>query len=411
MADQPYPPLRYVEAYVVEREGEPVVFISDPEGLFSETLGVPLPLFMIMSLLDGQRGAREVQAELARQSGGQILPLADLERFVVEMDEYFLLNNEKAARRRAEVEVEFAALATRPASHAGASYPAAPADCDLFFKKLFLDAGNGLGDPGHCPRGIIVPHIDYQVGGWSIARALSVLNAEKPPKLYIILGVAHKPAKNLFTLTDKSFETPLGLVETDSVAAAKLKEYYGAARLDGEIVHKLEHSVEFPAVALHHLHNGHGTQVKILPILCGSLHEEYLPGAASSPKERPAVGEFIAALKKIVVDYAGDVCFIASVDLSHVGRKFGDEQGVNDLRGRIVRAADEELLKLAEQMDPEAFFNHFRPDANARNVDAVTAVYVMLNVLGQGTGKLIDYDQWIQAETDSLVSFAGMVFY
>jgi len=52
-----------------------------------------------------------------------------------------------------------------------------------------------------------------------------------------------------------------------------------------------------------------------------------------------------------------------------------------------------------------------RPDANGRNVDAVTAVYVMLHALGPGRGKLIDYQQWHERETDSMVSFAGLALY
>jgi len=408
----PYPRLRYVEAIQIEHEGKPMVVLRDPEDLIGNTLIVPMPLFMIMTLLDGRRGASEIQQVLARAAGGQMFPAAELDRIVREMDELYLLENERTAARRLAVEQSFAALLTRPATHAGGAYPAEPEACAQMFEEFFKD----LELDGHDarPRGLLAPHIDLRVGGQTLARALATLGARRPPKLYIILGVAHHPAKNLFTLTEKSFETPLGLAETDRAAAARLKELYGAGRLDGEYVHKNEHSVEFPAVALRYLHRAQ-PGFKILPLLCGSLHECLAPGAASAAAPPPAalgdVRDFIAALRQLIAEWGGDVCIIASVDLSHVGLKFGDEKGIDQARLEHIRARDAEMLERVQALDPEGFLDHFRPDANSRNVDAVTAVYVMLHALGPGRGKLIDYQQWHEQETDSMVSFAGLAIY
>jgi AmmeMemoRadiSam system protein B len=222
--------------------------------------------------------------------------------------------------------------------------------------------------------------------------------------------VAHHPAKNLFTLTDKDFATPLGVVSTDPTAVARLRQLYGAERLDGDFCHRQEHSVEFQAVTLRYFHR-ENPDFKILPILCGSLHEELLvPGGKAI--ERPEVKEFVAALRTLVEEYEGDVCILASVDLSHIGLKFGDDRGVDELRAATVRAADELMLEQVESADAESFFDHFRPDANARNVDAVTSVYVMLHALGgQGRGERISYQQWKEEETDSMVTYASVAIY
>jgi AmmeMemoRadiSam system protein B len=254
----------------------------------------------------------------------------------------------------------------------------------------------------------MIPHIDFRVGGRIIARGIAALPAGRPPRLCIVLGVAHRPARNLFTMTDKSFETPLGEVPVDRAAAERLRALYGAGRLDGELAHLSEHSVEFAAVALRHRFAGRD-ELAMLPILCGSLHEELNPGSAS-PATRPEVSEFIDALRALIADYAGDVCIVASVDLSHVGLKFGDMEGVTPERMAEVRQADARMLAMARCRDAEGFFNHFRADGNARNVDAVTAVYVMLKVLGEGTAREIAYEQWREEETDSMVTFASMAF-
>ena len=406
----PYPPMRLLEALQVEHDGQPLIVLQDPEGLCEEQVAVSLPFFLVISLMDGRSEGCDIQRELMRLTGGQIIALDQIDQIAAEADKVYLLENARAVARRAGLEREFEALAARPACHAGHSYPDDPEECRAFFSELFqgLPRSDGAA-AGRRPRGLILPHIDLRIGGRAIARGLASLDPARPPRLYVILGVAHRPTRNLFTLTDKSFQTPLGLARTDRRAADRLRELYGAGRLDGAIAHKTEHSVEFAAVALRHLH-GQATDFAILPILCGSLTDEIEPGG-SSPLARPEVGGFVQALRTLFAEYEGDVCIIASVDLSHVGIKFGEMEGVDDERAQAVGEADRRMLGLVERMDPEGFFDHFRQDGNARNVDAVTAVYVLLHTLGGGACETIVYEQWREQETDSMVSYASLVIY
>jgi AmmeMemoRadiSam system protein B len=406
----PYPPVRYLDAVQIEHEGQPLVLLRDLEGLFSETLAVSLPFFLVMSLLDGERGAAEVQQILAEATGGgAVVTAEDIDRIVQELDSFYLLENARAAARREQVRAEYEALAVRPAAHAGAAYPEEPDACAKMFDELFAGLPCSDGERP-LPRGLMLPHIDLRVGGRCLAEGYTRLDPKRPPRLYIILGVAHQPARNLFTLTAKDFATPLGVVQTDPAAVARLRELYGAERLSGDFCHKQEHSVEFQAVTLQYFHR-ENPDFKILPILCGSLHEQLLvPG--DKPIERRDVRDFVQALQAIVEDYDGDVCIIASVDLSHVGLKFGDSDGVDELRATLVQSADALMIERVEAVDAESFFDHFRPDANARNVDAVTSVYVMLHALGnRGRGERINYQQWKEEETDSMVTYASVAIY
>jgi hypothetical protein len=393
-----------------------MILIRDPERLCPDALVVPLPVFLIMSLLDGRRNAGAVQAMIAQATQGQMVPIGQIDSIVRQFDEFHLLANARSAECRRRMEEEFAGRLTRPAAHAGQAYPAAADECRAMFDAFFdgLERRDGRGPQ---PRGLIVPHIDLRLGGRCLARALATLDAEHLPRLYVILGVAHQGSRNLFTLTDKSFETPLGLLPASRPAADRLRELYGARRLEGEYVHRFEHSIEFPALALRYLHGPDG-QAAIVPILCGSLQEVTLgekgPVAGfppGSPMERPDVGEFVGALRRLMEEHEGEVCLIASVDLSHVGRKFGDEQGIDGQRALEVEAADRAMLAPITVGDAEAFFDTFRSDANARNVDAVTAVYVMMQALGPRTAQLLEYQQWNERETDSMVSFAGVAFH
>lgn len=403
-----HPRLRFVEAYGMEHEGQPAVMIRDPEGLCGEALAVPLPMFLVMMMFDGRTSVDEVQQELMRKAGGVLLPREQIESILAEMDRYYLIENERAAARRIELEREYEALPTRPASHAGSAYPAEREECLQYFGQIFegLEGKDGLGPQ---PRGLIIPHIDWRVGGRTIAGGLAQIDPAKPADLYIILGVAHQPARNVFVSTDKSFETPLGLVRTDALAAARLAELYGAERLSGSAVHRFEHSIEFAAVGLKYLHRA-GPDFAILPILCSGLTEELIPDGPS-PMKRPEVADFIAALRRLIKEYEGRVCVIASVDLSHVGRKFGDEKGIDELRMQAVRRQDSDMLDRVAAMDPEGFFADIRRDGNARHVDATAAVYIMLHMLGTGAAGDIDYEQWHEEETDSMVTFASMPIY
>lgn len=406
---QPLPAMRMVEVIPFEHEGAPMIELSDPEGLLAEPVAVPMEVALVMSLLDGRRTRSDVQRELARVSGGHIMPLEQIDMLVAQMDQRFLLVNERTIQRLREIEAAYESLPVRPMSCAGGSYPAEEAACREAMAGYF----EGLEGGGRArqPKGLMVPHIDFRVGGRSIAQGLAALDPTRPGPLYIVLGVAHRPARNLFTLDEKPMQTPLGLVDVDRLAAARLRQLYGAQRLSGSIVHQREHSVEFQAVALKHFHRDAG-EFKFLPILCGSLHEALQrPG---SPAELPEVGEFIAALRTLIEERNGRVVIIASVDLSHVGRKFGEESGIDDFRAGLVRAADARMLECILKRDAEGFFDHFREDGNARNVDAVTAVYVMLKALeggGAAHAQQLDYGQWREQETDSMVTFASVAIF
>ncbi len=402
------PRMRYCDAIPIQQGEEVFVVLRDPEDLYGQELAVPLPMFMVFTLLDGTRDVRDVQVEIQRQFQ-QLIPIDQLEGILEELDKYYLLDNERSLIRREDIEREFLRSEIRPAVHAGQAYPGEAEELVKTFDSYIAKASNGDGNGvtrTRAPRGLVTPHIDLRRGGPCMAHAFRELKVAEPPTLYIILGVAHYPTRNLYTLTDKDFETPLGLAPTNKKAAARLRELYGADRLSGEFAHRLEHSVEFQAVFLKYLHYKKH-DFTILPILCGSLHEE-LENGNGAPRERKEVGEFCDALAKLVEEFGPRVCIIAGVDLSHVGKKFGDTQGVDDFRAGLVRAADMRMLELVRERNPEGFFDHFRPDRNARNVDAVSAVYTMLHVLGPGDAALLQYDQYREKETESMVTFASM---
>jgi hypothetical protein len=374
----------------------------------------------MMSLMDGSRDDAGIQAAILEESD-QLVPQDAIRDFIDELDRALLLDNGRAAEQRESIRRAYAELPSRPAAHAGSSYPDDPVRLTRAMDELFHralrppDDGSAPSAPPHrpsAPRGLVVPHIDIRCGGVCMARGFDALRrpGQPLPTRYIVLGVAHHATPGLYTLTEKDFETPLGTVRTDREMTGRLKAHCGEQLLDGELAHKREHSVEFAAVFLKHLHRDQ-EDFSIVPILCGSLHEELEGAPGRRPIEREDVAGFCRALSALREEFGPSLCIIASVDLSHVGLKFGHAEGVDPLGARIIRSADRAMLERIEAGDPEGFFDHFRPDANGRNVDAVTAVYTLLHALGEGTAELIDYDQYVEAPTQSLVSFASLALY
>ena len=405
-----------LEAIPYEHEGSRMVLIRDHEGLYDEPLLMPVSMFIVATLLDGKSDAETIQKRFSELARGQTLKKDQILTIIDDLDSHHLLENERSQNKRKSLQEEWSRLKVRPSSHAGDAYPVDRKECLELFRNYFSGLQDEHGSGDH-PRGLIIPHIDYRIGGHSIAKGIATLMPDDPADLYVILGVSHGPSKNMFTLTDKSFETPFGIVRTDTEAAQRLESLYGSDRLDGSMAHKNEHSIEFAVMALQYYHI-QNRDYRILPLLTGSLHENMEDGSLP-PVERQEVCEFIDALARLIRGHDGRICIIASVDLSHVGLKFGDENEINDETAESVRIADDQMLRQIENSDPERFFKTFRADQNARNVDAVTAVYVLLHVMNRLDGQCdetrrvdrIDYQQWRESETGSMVSYASLALY
>ena len=138
-----YPSLRAVEVTPIQHEGQQVIVVRDPEGLCQQSLAVPPLVFLVMSLLDGQHDVRAMQEALTRAAGGQLVTAEQIEQIVAELDEFYLLENERTAARRLELDRDYESLVVRPATHAGASYPEDEEACAEMFAGFFdgLDGG------------------------------------------------------------------------------------------------------------------------------------------------------------------------------------------------------------------------------------------------------------------------------
>ena len=407
-----YPKLRPIEVFPVEAEGRQLLCLRDPLQYVTESVFVPRESLPILQYFDGQHTILDIQTAYARKTG-EILFSDVVKQIIEELDTHLMLDSEKFQEYQQGVEKTFREQATRPASHAGSAYPN---DAEQLKGQLmdYFQPPDGPGFPDASTEsdsslvGAVAPHIDLRRGGPCFAHAYKEIVEKSNADLFIILGVKHTGYRGMYTATHKDFETPLGTVQTDTDFIDLLQQNYDSELLEDEFFHKNEHSIEFQAVFLQAV-LGEMKPFRIVPIICSSFDPLVIAGG--DPRDESSVSGFIDSLKGAIAAIDASVCIIASVDLSHVGARFGDRFPLNTVVRDRIREEDLEMLRAAENVDTRAFLETIRRTKNQRRVDGVCPIYTLLETLQPTSGKLLRYDQGLESETNSVVTFASMGFY
>ncbi len=408
--DETKPKLRAVQAIPYDSEGERVVCLRDNAGYSARTVVMPMRAFFIISLMDGEHTLPQILEEY-NQRFDDPLPLGRIEEMVRQLDDALMLEGPRFEARLRVVAEEFARATARKAAFAGHSYPPRPPAIEQAMRGWFAaPAGPGMVDPraeGAQTLAIAAPHIDPRRGGSIYAHAYKALAEGCAAETFVILGVAHEPMQELFVATEKGFETPLGIVPCDRDFTADLIRRAGLKRGEAELVHRSEHSIEFQALFLRHLFS-RVRPARIVPVLCGSLMERVPAGA--DPMSVEPVARFVEALRALLREYGEQAAVIASVDLAHVGQRFGDSMELTAEELGRIESEDLSLLRHAERMDAAGFFNDNRAHNDRRRICGFTALYALLSAVPAKRGRLLRYEQSVEEETRSVVTYAAMAF-
>ena len=343
------PKLRPLEAFPVK---DNLIGLRDPLGFSEQVLLLSPNVFFICTLFDGKHTVIDMQAEYTRRFGDLIFS-DKINEIIDQLDNCLFMQNPHFEEEREKAISTFKSSPVRSATHAGSAYEAdgdsLEAQLDSFFLPPdgpgTLSGGNSPNRPkplsGQNPSGalvgLMVPHIDLRRGGNCFAWSYAALAAHCTARTFVILGIAHTETEKCFALTLKDFETPLGTVRTDTDFASRLSERCASDFFVDEYIHRREHSVEFQAVFLRYLFperpspgrsspkrpSPGWSDIRIVPVLCSMPSR--LMQSQSSLGDFDEVQEFTTALKDLVGESNGEVCCIAGVDLSHVGRRFGQE--------------------------------------------------------------------------------------
>ncbi|HEY6868080.1 MAG TPA: AmmeMemoRadiSam system protein B, partial [Candidatus Eisenbacteria bacterium] len=317
-------PLILMPASDGERE---LLLVTDPLGVIPGQPVLSLEALALLQLLDGSVSIADLSAALMRES--KDLRMANVVRdFVAELDRLLMLDSPRFEAAYRELRASYHQLEIRPAVCETRSYPAEPAELVRFLDghvaeaaRLRAAANEPVAAKDALPRALFVPHLDPRRAGPAIARAYLELGAEPPaPLRVIVFGTGHSLLDDLYALTRKHFETPLGKVPCDTALVDALAARLGEGAWHGELAHRDEHSIEFQALYLKHRLGER--PFTIVPILCGGFHA--LLDAGRTPRETPGFEALIAAVRETAAGHPGPTLYVAGVDLSHVGPRFGD---------------------------------------------------------------------------------------
>lgn len=412
------PRLRPLEAFPLQENGRQFLILRDPSGLSDAVARLPPSLVAVVRLFDGESTRDQICDEFERRHHSPLQREA-LDRILDQLDQALLLDSERFRRHAQAVFAEFHRSPDRAAHFAGKSYPADPAELGALLDGFFDPPdgpGRPSGQPGVLPRAIIAPHIDFHRGGPAYAWAYQPLaEASDPPELVVVFGTDHNGGEHPFALTRKHYQTPLGPLTTDVALVDRLHQSVRAQLGDaaasnlfsGEHHHLSEHSVEFQMVWLRHVLKERSGGVRVLPILCGSLHRHVENG--SDPQTDPVVKLLLGEIERQTEGRR--TLFVAGADLAHVGPRFGDADPV-DAEGRdSLERRDHVTLDPCTRADAQAWFAEIAREKDCRRVCGLFPIYAMLQAARPPAGRLLAYGQCPADDAgDSLVSIASVLF-
>jgi AmmeMemoRadiSam system protein B len=174
-----------------------------------------------------------------------------------------------------------------------------------------------------------------------------------------------------------------------------LVETCGTRLLAEETAHRDEHSIEFQALALRRRF-GERTP-RIVPVLCGGFHG--LLRLERKPPEEPSIEGVLAAVAAAagrLADAGRRVAFLAGVDLSHVGARFGDEFELDESMLKEIETQDRAALAAALAGDAAGWFDTIAAHGDSTRICGFAATYALLRVAQPGAGRLLAYEQSLE---------------
>lgn len=389
-----------IDVAPVERDGQQMMVLYDAAGLAEGNVALTPGAFMIVMMMNGENTLDDICSGFARQFG-QALPGVRLVELLDQLDRSGMLESPLFDIRYEKMVQEYRDAAVR-VSQSFADHVSA----DELRSALVavIDEGKTVTD-GQRVAGLIAPHLDFDRGRPCYGEAYAQLRGQEGIERFVIVGVNHFGRSPTAVWTVKDFQTPLGLAETDRDFIDALRRRCGADLGVSELDHLREHSVELQVLLLQAL-RGDGS-FRIVPLLCPDVCGP--TGTEPPAGDGPGLDAFADALADVIAATSGRTCVLVGADLSHVGRRFGDEDGLTDELLKRVEAEDAALLDLIGAGNADAMVARLRSTENVHRVCSGGSIYVLLRVLGGLPVRVLKYHQAVTEEENIAVTCAAAV--
>ena len=379
------------------------ILMQCPLGISSQPLLLVPAVGPLLSAFDGEHSVEEILAQFASQG----LQRSTLDELITLLDAHLFLAGPRFFAAERESVEGFRSLSIRPAALAGSAYPSAGAELRSLVDGLLVTPSSEL------KRGelkcLVAPHIDYRRGGRCYGQIYPYL-ANSDADTFILIGTSHQYSRQMFHLSSKDFESPLGRLPCNAEFVSALATRFGTERaFRDEYLHRREHSLELQLPFISRVRPG----ARIVPILVGSFHE-----ALESGKKLDRFDEytaFVGACAEAIQQERREgrrVCFIAGVDMAHVGLNFGDESALTPDFMEFVAERDKRYLQAIQAHDTAALFAHVAEDQDARRICGIPTMHTVLDIFEKLEDRVVcevtRYDQAVDYQSDCAVTFAGL---
>ena len=400
-----YPILRNLQFSPIKQGEDQLIVLWDPSGLSKEKLVLPLNFFFIVQHFDGEHSIQDIGAMYLKRFGEFLLP-SKVEQLVTDLEQKLFLEGQRTEAARQRAQVDYRQQPTRPAAFAGRSYEADGAKLKKQIDGFFTSSEGPDLKPsehqGQLIKGLVVPTYDVKQAGAVYAWAYKELQEAQQPDVYVIIGTAHAGLANLFAVTDKDFETPLGVVQVDQPLVTHLKAM-APEFFEEDIAHQPEHAIEFQ---LPFLQTSVGKAFTIVPIL-----SSFSALSLNDSAVRISVDRFLGALREAIAVSGKTVCVIAAGELAHLGMRYGDSAPPTDFSFHRAMQRDLEMLKQVEELNPDGFAQYIQKEQDQRRISGFSPIYSVLRLIQAEKGQVLRYDRGITDQYNSTVTYASLAFF
>jgi len=389
---------------------EEIALLIDRKGYTPQPLAIQSSFLKVLALIDGNHTFNELLKSIKAHLKIDIDPNL-FNEILKELNDRCLLNSPNFYFNKYQQDY-YLSLPFRPPACVGLSYSCEVEQLEFELEKILKTVNSKEIESG--AKFIITPHIDFTIGKIShetyAAAYHSIKNSDAD--IFVIFGTSHYGSSDLFMLSEKDFQTPLGIAKTDKAIMEYMKENLSDKFTIDEFAHRNEHSIELQVVMLQYMFKDR--DFTILPILTGSLHN-YLQ-KKFQPKKDNDFFDFLFGLNHAIVKQNKKPLYIASADMAHIGRKFQDNFDAEPILEQL-KNEDEILINHLLIGDSESFFKTIADDNDKRRICGLAPIYSLLesqkiiNGSENFNGKLLKYNQWNELETRSAVSFASIAYY
>jgi len=402
-----YPVLRNLQFSPVKEGDEQYIVLWDPTGLTGEKLVLPLNYFFIIQHFDGQHSVADVGALYLKRFGEFLLP-NKVEQLVKDLDAKLFLEGDRAASARQQARNGYRQAPRRRAAFAGKSYEADGAklrkQIDGFFSSPEGPELKPSDNRGKPIKGLVAPTYDLKQAGPVYAWAYKELQDAQQPDVFVVVGTANAGLENLFAVTDKDFETPLGVVETEKSIVNRLRSLSPDV-FEEDLAHRAEPAIEFQLPFLQ-TNPGAAAPVTIVPIL-----SSFSAMSLRDSTVRGTVDRFLSTLREAIAASGKAVCIIAAGELAHLGLRYGDKGPPTDFSFHRSMQHDLEMLKFVEDIKSEEFAAYIQEENDQRRISGFSPIYCLLRLIQAEKGQVLRYDRGITDQYNSTVTYVSMAFF